>query len=507
MYKQCIDQVPLRQRLFANWNPVRPGGPMQVGIAFARAHAKARAHLPSAVQCTMNLSTFITKNIEPILVEWERFALTVFPEGQRTDSATLRDHGKKMLLAIALDLSEPETAKQQSKKSKGAVPDQQQPSAAKIHGSSRLALGLTLNAAVAEYRALRASVIRLWQEAIEDSPSVNKSFEDLIRFNEAIDQAITESVASYSLEKDQQTRLFDAILSTSLDLSFTFNPAGRLAYANRAFLAFLGLPWEAVQDKKWMDLVEAGGAELQGCVRAVIQGKDPLHGEIELASHAGAATTFDWILVPVMTADRQLESVAGTMRDITSRKISDDKNRQKANYDELTGLPNRSLFLDRLDQAVLHAGSTGTATALLFIDLDRFKEVNDGLGHGVGDLLLKLVAGRLRACVRVADTVARLGGDEFTVVLRDVTNAEHVGTVAEKIVKELALPFQIGENSVHVSASVGICLSPQDMATSKSLMNAADLAMYAAKSKGRNRFVFFSSGLLGQPGESNFGRL
>ena len=208
-----------------------------------------------------------------------------------------------------------------------------------------------------------------------------------------------------------------------------------------------------------------------------------------------------------MTPENALESVAGTMRDITERKIASDMNWQKANFDELTGLPNRRLFSDRLEQGVLHAGRTGMAIALLFIDLDHFKEVNDSLGHNIGDLLLKFAADRIRTCVRESDTVARLGGDEFTVILHNVADTQYILTVANKIVKELASGFQILEHSIAISASVGVSLSPQDAQTTATLIKNADLAMYAAKSAGRNRVEFFSSDQLGRPGESTFGRL
>ena len=129
------------------------------------------------------------------------------------------------------------------------------------------------------------------------------------------------------------------------------------------------------------------------------------------------------------------------------------------------------------------------------------------VGHGVGDLRLKFAADRIRSCVRQADTVARLGGDEFTVILHNVVDAAHVRTVAKKIVKEMTSAFQIFEHSIAISASVGVSLSPQDAQTPTSLMKNADLAMYAAKSAGRNRVEFFSPDQLGTPSESTFERL
>jgi diguanylate cyclase (GGDEF)-like protein/PAS domain S-box-containing protein len=446
-----------------------------------------------------SLSKFIVKNMEPILVEWEKFAATLVCDEQREDHALLRDHGQKMLEAIALDLTKSESAKQKSDKSKGEGPSNNSQTAAGVHGAGRLAAGFTLNAAVAEYRALRATVIRLWQEELTTTHTGKMVLEDLIRFNEAIDQAITESVISYSAEKEQQGRVFNTILSSSPDLSFTFDPAAKLAFGNRAFLEFFNLSAEEAVGKRWPDLVAASGVELESHVKAVIKRAENLHVEIELKSPSKSGVTFDCIFVPVLNAHQKVEAVAGTMRDITSLKIVERKSWEKANFDEVTGLPNRSLFYDRLEQAVSHYGRTGVMTGLLFIDLDRFKQVNDSFGHGVGDLLLKCAADRIQACVREADTVARLGGDEFTVILHDVRDDAQIQKVADKIVKALGTPFQILDNAVHVSASIGVSISSRDVQTTQSLVHGADLAMYAAKGSGRDRVVFFSSDLEGLP--------
>src|SRR5450631_1976982 len=170
--------------------------------------------------------------MECLLQEWEKFAATLVPEAQHGDSAMLRDHGKLMLEAIAADLTRPESAEQQAEKSKGHDSVPAKDTAATTHGVDRYAWGFTLTAAVAEYRALRASVIRLWQEGFGDNSPPEQTVEDLIRFNEAIDQAITESVISYSFEKEQNTRVFNTILSTSPDLICTVDLKTHLAYAN-----------------------------------------------------------------------------------------------------------------------------------------------------------------------------------------------------------------------------------------------------------------------------------
>jgi diguanylate cyclase (GGDEF)-like protein len=170
----------------------------------------------------------------------------------------------------------------------------------------------------------------------------------------------------------------------------------------------------------------------------------------------------------------------------------EEKCRREANYDSLTSLPNRNLFRDRLELEVKRVERSGTQLALLFIDLDGFKEVNDGLGHAAGDQLLISAAQRIHACVRSTDTVARLGGDEFTVILTEVNRISSVELLAQEIMAELARPFLIGQKEVKISGSIGITLCPHDGMSAEDLLRNADQAMYVSKNAGRNRFSFFT---------------
>jgi len=180
------------------------------------------------------------------------------------------------------------------------------------------------------------------------------------------------------------------------------------------------------------------------------------------------------------------------IRDITQQKESEELIWNQANFDTLTGLPNRHMFHDRLEQEIKKAYRTGLKTALLFIDLDKFKEINDTLGHSMGDTLLKEAAHRIVDCVRDADTVARLGGDEFTVIMTGLENAENAGRVTETILQNLIKPFQLGDEIAYISASIGITLYPDDATEIEHLIKNADQAMYAAKNNGRNRFDYFT---------------
>ncbi len=181
--------------------------------------------------------------------------------------------------------------------------------------------------------------------------------------------------------------------------------------------------------------------------------------------------------------------------DITERKKTDALIWRQANYDTLTQLPNRRLFTDRLEQGIKVAHRENQQLALLFVDLDRFKEVNDTLGHHMGDELLVEAAQRISSCVRESDTVARLGGDEFTVILNELHDVSPIGAIGQKIIDSLSQPFKLRDEQVFVSASVGITVYPEDALSAEELLKNADQAMFAAKQNGRNRVNYFTKSM------------
>ena len=183
------------------------------------------------------------------------------------------------------------------------------------------------------------------------------------------------------------------------------------------------------------------------------------------------------------------ETIVGTVQDVTAQKAREDVIWRQANFDPLTGLPNRHMLHDRLDRLLARARRNTTGIGLIFLDLDGFKWVNDTLGHDVGDELLVQVAERLRHCVRQQDTVARLGGDEFTVIVDDTKDLQ---PVAEKILAVLRAPYELAGTTRHLSGSAGLTSYPEDGSDVQTLLRNADIAMYQAKQLGKDRFQFYA---------------
>jgi diguanylate cyclase (GGDEF)-like protein/PAS domain S-box-containing protein len=212
-----------------------------------------------------------------------------------------------------------------------------------------------------------------------------------------------------------------------------------------------------------------------------------------------AAGEWIWVHWRGKVTERAPEGAAlrmtGTSTNITKRKTAEERAEWLATRDPLTGLPNRVLLHDRLEQGIVNAARHHTGFAFMFIDLDRFKTINDSLGHHVGDELLKAVARRLTDCVRASDTVARLGGDEFAVILENLRDTDDEGAqqVAEKMIAAMAAPMLVEGQPLNTSCSIGIGLYPTDGRDSATLMKNADVAMYYAKEKGRNNYQFFSA--------------
>jgi diguanylate cyclase (GGDEF)-like protein/PAS domain S-box-containing protein len=222
---------------------------------------------------------------------------------------------------------------------------------------------------------------------------------------------------------------------------------------------------------------------------------EPFRSVFTNRRHNGELYFEEKTISPIHGSDGAISHFVATGKDVTERISAERRLEYLANYDALTGLPNRSLLHDRLSQAIQRAHRTGKSVAVQFVDLDRFKLINDTLGHNIGDRVLIEASTRLRHCLRATDTVARLGGDEFILIQEDVGHPDMVEQVARKVLDAFAVRFQVGTHSLFASVSIGLALYPEDGLGPDELLMRADLAMYRAKEAGRNSFRFFEANM------------
>ena len=267
------------------------------------------------------------------------------------------------------------------------------------------------------------------------------------------------------------------------------DPAGRVAFVNEAGARLLAWPSTAdLTGRSWRECFDAAEAErLERDALARARAGQSWTGDVTALRHDGVHVPLEARVSPLGDGHTAL-----ALRDVSETLRLRERLDALAHRDPLTGLPNRRLFEDRLAIALAQAHRYRHRVGLIFIDLDRFKQVNDGLGHAAGDELLRGVAERLGQCVREGDTVARLGGDEFVLLLPGIHYAEDLAAISRKLVEALREPYRVGGRDVRVTASGGISLYPEDGEESEALLKRADAAMYRAKERGRDNFQLFS---------------
>lgn len=310
----------------------------------------------------------------------------------------------------------------------------------------------------------------------------------------ALDRFLSESERKQALEDLRVSELRQrTIIETEPECVKVVDPAGYLLEMNGAGLAMLEADsFSQAREKRLIDFILP---EYQEAFRMlhqrVMEGKSETL-EFELMGLRGTRRWLETHAAPLTGASGEIVGMLGITRDITSRRLSEARIQYLANFDALTGLPNRNLLADRLRYALSMEKRSGGALTVMFIDLDRFKEINDTLGHNAGDAFLVEVGQRLREVLREEDTASRMGGDEFVLVLPecDALGAAHV---AQKLAAAISRPFRIDPYEVVVTASIGIAIYPHDGTDFETLSKCADTAMYRAKQDGRNSFRFFTA--------------
>ncbi len=311
---------------------------------------------------------------------------------------------------------------------------------------------------------------------------------------------MVHALGAQEREVAENNALLHSIIDATPDLIFFKDTNGNYQGCNRAFSHFAGLPQGEVIGKTDYDLFTQSAAEKVRRDDAAILSAGKIATCEEWATYPdGHTVLLDTLKTPYYGPNGELLGILGIARDITERNVAREALEKKqahldwlAHYDSLTHLPNRLLFRDRLEQAIRAAGRAGEQLAILFIDLDEFKQINDSLGHAVGDEVLMAVARRFQVVVRESDLVARLGGDEFTVVLTKLHDPQHVARVARQLIEVLQDPIRVADRDLFVSTSIGISIYPDDSRDVDNLLSNADAAMFKAKESGRNTLQFYT---------------
>lgn len=297
-------------------------------------------------------------------------------------------------------------------------------------------------------------------------------------------------------ETEEALKLSALVFENSSEAMLVTDADNKILNVNAAFTHMTGYTAEDVlgKDPKMLSAGEHDPAFYQAMWQS-INATGTWHGELKNRRKSGEVYIEETFINTIYDDDKQPQRRVALFSDITQRKQTEEQIWRHANFDPLTGLLNRRMVRERIEQEIKISHRMQQRFCLMIIDLDHFKEVNDTLGHEMGDELLQQAAQRLLSCVRESDVVARLGGDEFTILLNEIDSVNSPERAAKELVNQLSQPFTLGDEQVYVSASIGITLYPEDGQELSQLLRNADQAMYAAKSQGRNRYSFFTQSM------------
>lgn len=285
---------------------------------------------------------------------------------------------------------------------------------------------------------------------------------------------------------------YRTLLDESSDPIFMFYPDGHYRYVNTAFAQGVGRKQEDIIGRAIWDVFPKEEADKRyATVDWVFRNNEVRTIEVRVPRPDGDHYYLTTVK-PINTPEGKVVSVICISKDITERRLREEQFRQMAYHDALTVLPNRTLFFQRLDEIIAQAQNDKTGFALMFVDLDGFKEINDSFGHDVGDQLLQEVATRLQVGVRQYDVVARMGGDEFAIILRNIGQSSNVAGVAANLLANLRVPYHLADQKCRISGCIGISCYPEHGVDAKTLLKRADAAMYSVKRQGKNGAAVFS---------------
>ncbi len=312
-----------------------------------------------------------------------------------------------------------------------------------------------------------------------------------------LNKKLQNNIKAHQATEQMMSKLSSAVTNSGTSIVIT-DKDGIIEYVNEKFCRITGYKTSETINQP-INILRPNSEEFKNlpCIldTQYLLKQDSWEGEM-LCSKKDKSEFWNAVTISaVFDKDGSISNYVLSAVDVTALKNANQKMEHLALFDALTGLANRRLFIERLHQSVLNARRHKKITALLFLDLDQFKRINDTLGHQAGDQLLLCIADRLQTCVRPQDTVARLGGDEFTILLNDISEIESIQSIAKNILSTLKEPIKLGKHEIIVSTSIGITLSPNDSIDGDTLMKNADLALYMAKDNGRDGYHFFTDAL------------
>lgn len=347
-------------------------------------------------------------------------------------------------------------------------------------------------------------------ELHELSEGINDMRKQLLRDRDMLESQITEATDGLREKKEEVALAYfekkklneelaftlselQAIMETNPDILYVFNTSYELIQWNSNFAKFFGLNDKQLLKRHVSKFIAKADRDSSKNAGAQVFARGSTSIELQLSRHDGVLIPYLCNGVVLRNLKGEATGFTGTGRDISERKAAAQHIQHMAHYDMLTDLPNRSLLSDRLQQSIIVCKRERRALAIMFLDLDMFKNINDQHGHNMGDLLLKEVALRIQHCLRETDTAARVGGDEFVILLPAIESEQTAFMVAEKVRMALKQPFEIDGHSLNISTSIGISIYPDHGNEEKVLLKNADTAMYLAKQRGRNTAIFFNS--------------